>query len=322
MMNRRNLLRATLASTSLVGAGLPFQAIAQSPAAAPGKRKFTIDLNPGAVGIQAEPDELIELAAANGFESIQANASFLASLDAAQRKDYAETLTEKGLTWGAAGMSVDFRKDEATFRSGLKELPRLAAALHEAGATRVGTWLMPFHTELPYLANFRRHAERLGAITKILADHGLRFGLEYVGTRSLWTKGPFPFLHSMAETKELIAEVDQPTLGFVLDSWHWFTAGETAADILTLTNNDIVACDLNDAPAGIPAADLVDTSRELPAATEVIDIAPFLNALVTLGYDGPVRAEPFNKPLRALDDGPAAKATSAAIRKAFTVAGI
>lgn len=321
-MKRRKLLRATLASASLIGAGLPFQAITATAAASTGKRKFTIDLTPGAIGVKAKPDELIDLAAANGFESIQPNAAFLASLDATQRKQFTATLREKGLTWGAAGMPVDFRKDEATFRAGLKDLPGLAAALQDAGVTRTGTWLMPVHSELPYLANFRQHTKRLREITKILADHGLRFGLEYVGTRSLWTKGPFPFLHSMAETKELIAEVDQPTLGFILDSWHWFTAGETARDILTLTNSDIVACDLNDAPAGIPAAELIDNSRELPASTGVIDTAPFLQALVTLGYDGPVRAEPFNKPLRELDDGPAAKATATALRKAISQAGI
>lgn len=321
-MKRRTLLRSTLASASLIGATLPFQAMPATPAASTGKRKFTIDLTPGAIGVKAKPDELIDLAAANGFESIQPNAPFLASLDTSQRKQFTDTLREKGLTWGAAGMPVDFRKDEATFRSGLKELPGMAAALQDAGVTRTGTWLMPFHSELTYLANFHQHVARLGEVTKILADHGLRFGLEYVGTKSLWTQGPFPFVHSMAETKELIAEIDQPTLGFILDSWHWFTAGETAKDILTLTNSDIVACDLNDAPSGIPTAELIDSNRELPAATGVIDTAPFLKALVTLGYDGPVRAEPFNEPLRELDDGPAAKATATAIRKAISQAGL
>ena len=33
--------------------------------------------------------------------------------------------------------------------------------------------------------------------------------------------------------------------------------------------------------------------RELPGATGVIDLAQFIAALRRLGYDGPVRAEPF-----------------------------
>jgi len=54
----------------------------------------------------------------------------------------------------------------------------------------------------------------------------------------------------------------------------------------------------------------------------VIDIKGFLNALVDVGFDGPVRAEPFNKPLNQLDNDPAAEATVTAIRKAITVAGL
>jgi len=315
-MNRRQMLRATLATTSLLTFGQT--AMADSTA----KRKFTIDLTPGAIGIQAKPPELLDLAVAHGFESIQPNAAFLASLTPAQRKDFAGDLQDKGLVWGAAGLPVDFRKDEATFRSGMAELPAMASALQDAGATRVGTWLKPYHEDLTYLANFRQHAARLGEVTKVLGEHGLRFGLEYVGTRSLWTSQRHAFIHSMAEAKELIAEVNQPNLGFVLDSWHWYTAGETAKDILTLANSDIVACDLNDAPAGIDKPELIDSSRELPAATGRIDIVSFLQALTTLGYDGPIRAEPFNQPLRKLDDGPAAQATSTAIKKAIAQAGV
>lgn len=317
-MKRRKLLQNTLAVAPFLIAGHGANANAETAA----KRKFTIDLSPGAIGVGAKAGELIELAAAHGFESIQPDAKFLASLDKTQRKEFVERLHGKGLTWGAAGLPVDFRKDEDTFKEGIEGLPELAAALEDAGVTRVGTWLMPRHDSLTYVANFRQHASRLGEVTKILADHGLRFGLEYVGTYSLWTGGRNPFIHSMAETKDLIAEIDQPTIGFVLDSWHWYTAGETADDILTLKNEDIVACDLNDAPTGIAKEELNDTSRELPAATGIIDTAPFLRALAKLGYDGPVRAEPFNKPLRELEDGPAAEATAKALREAVSRAGL
>lgn len=314
-MNRRKLLQNALLAAPVLG--VPIAARAESV-----KRKFTVDLTPGAIGVKAKPDELIGLAAASGFESIQPNAQFLASLDAAQRKEYVEKLHAKGLVWGAAGMPVDFRQDEETFRKGIGELPKLAAAMQDAGVTRTGTWLKPYHDSLTYLENFHQHAKRLKEVTKILADHGLRFGLEYVGTKTLWTSSRYSFIHSMAEAKELIAEIDQPTLGFVLDSWHWFTAGESADDIQTLTNGDIVACDLNDAPTGIPVEEQLDNKRELPAATGVIDVASFLQALAKVGYDGPVRAEPFNQPLRELDDSPAAEATATAIRKAISQAGV
>jgi sugar phosphate isomerase/epimerase len=319
-MNRRTFLH-----TTSLAASAPFATAVNASAQtsnSDSKRKFTIDLTPGAIGIKADFPALMELARAHGFESIQPNGGYIASLDAAQRKDLSAELAGKSLVWGAAGLSVDFRGDEEKFRVGLAALPKEAAALRDVGATRVSTWLKPFHDSMTYVSNFKQHTERLGEVTKVLADQGLRFGLEYVGTKTLWTSKRFSFIHTMAETKELIAAVDQPTLGFVLDSWHWFTAGETAEDILTLTNDDVVACDLNDAPKGIAIEDQLDNQRELPAATGVIDIKAFLNAVAQIGYDGPVRAEPFNKPLNQLENEPAAEATANAIRKAIEIAGV
>jgi sugar phosphate isomerase/epimerase len=106
-------------------------------------------------------------------------------------------------------------------------------------------------------------------------------------------------------------------MGFVLDTWHWYTAGETIADLQTLTNKDIVSVDLNDAPANIPVEQQVDSRRELPVSTGVIDTAGFLNALNQLGCDAPVRCEPFNAALRSLAPELALQATAQAMRKAF-----
>jgi sugar phosphate isomerase/epimerase len=108
-------------------------------------------------------------------------------------------------------------------------------------------------------------------------------------------------------------------VGLLLESWHWDTAGQTVDDRLSLSNADVVSCDLNDAPAGIPVDEQVDSRRELPASTGVIDLKAFLGALVQIGYDGPIRAEPFNKALAALDDEAALAATATAMKKAFAL---
>jgi len=75
--------------------------------------------------------------------------------------------------------------------------------------------------------------------------------------------------------------------------------------------------DLNDAPPGVPKDQQLDGRRELPCATGVIEAASFLNALQQIGYDGPVRAEPFNKTLNDLDNEEACAATVKTMRKAF-----
>jgi len=285
----------------------------------PAERRFTMDLRCGSIGVQADQQRAIALAAEHGFESVTPNAGFLATLSTAERKEIAAELQEHGLKWGAAGLSVDFRGTDSAFRDGLARLPKEADALRDAGATRIGTWIRPNHSELTYVQNFRQHADRLRQCCVILKDHGLRFGMEYVGPKTLWAAKQHPFIHTMAETRDLIEEIGLDNVGFILDSWHWYTAHESVDDLKSLRNEDIVACDLNDAPAGIPIDEQIDNRRELPAATGVIDLAAFLQTLAEIGYDGPIRAEPFNAALNKMDDDAAVAATATAMRKAFAL---
>lgn len=278
-----------------------------------------MDLVCGAIGVRADQGQAIELADKYGFESVAPSATFLARLSEGEIDELLGTMKQKDLVWGSAGLPVDFRRDEERFRAGLDNLPELAKTLQRVGASRVNTWLRPSHDTLTYVSNYKQHARRLGEIAKVLADHDLRLGLEYVGPKTSWTASRHTFIHTMAETKELIAEIGRDNVGFVLDSWHWYTAHETEQDLLSLTGADVVACDLNDAPAGIPVDEQMDGSRELPAATGVIDLKAFLGALIQIGYDGPVRAEPFNKKLREMDNEPAMAATAAAMKKAFAL---
>ena len=312
---RRDFLKISAA----VGlSGLGALSFARLAAAAGSRRKFTLDLRCGAIGVGADLRKSIEYAHQFGFESVEPPGA-VAGLAQAELDEVLAEMKARNLVWGAAGLAVDFRGDEAKFQAGMKSFPQEAAGLRKAGITRMGTWLSPSSNERTYVANFRQHARRLREVCKVLGDHGLRFGMEYVGPKTSWTKGRYPFIHTMAETKDLIAEIGTGNAGFVLDSWHWYTAGESVQDLLSLKGSDVVACDLNDAPAGIPVDEQMDNSRELPAATGVIDLEGFLGAMITIGYDGPVRAEPFNQPLNRMDDLDALKATAAAMRKAFAM---
>ena len=49
----------------------------------------------------------------------------------------------------------------------------------------------------------------------------------------------------------------------------------------------------------------------------MIDLKSFLNALVKIGYDGPIRAEPFKAELRRLPPDQALALTSKAMDQAF-----
>lgn len=283
--------------------------------------QFKLDLCGGRVGITANQDQLIGLASKHGFAAVEPLVWELKALAKEKIDELNAKRNEAKLVWSAANLPVEFRTTEEKFQADLKDLAPAAKALQDAGVTRVGTWIMPCHDNLTYRANFREHAARLKETAKVLEQHGLRLGLEYVGTKSLWSSKRFPFLHTMKETLELIAVIGQNNVGLVLDSWHWTMAGESADDIRGLTNENVVAVDLNDAPKDIPLDEQNDTTRELPMATGVIDMKSFLQALVDIKYDGPVRAEPFNKPLNEMEDDAAAAKTAEAMKKALATIG-
>lgn len=312
-LSRRAALKALSAIFVAASAGGGLSAQENS------RRKMTINLMPGMIGVRANQREVIELAHAHGFESVEAMGGELARMSADEIKELLETMRSKRVVFGAAGLPVDFRGEESKHEEGLRELPKIAEALQHAKVTRMGTWIMPGHNSLTHLQNLKQHGKRLRQIADILGERKIQLGLEYVGTKTLRDRFQYEFVHTMAETKELIAEIGAKNVGFILDSWHWWNANETDQDILTLKAEQIVACDLNDAPAGKPKEQQIDGQRELPLATGVIPVESFLNALQKLGYDGPVRAEPFNKPLNDLENEEACAKTFDAMQRAFAL---
>jgi len=309
--------RAFLARASAAAAAVSLILFAARVSAQVQPLRMALCLSPGAIGVKADQREAIALAAQYGFTAVEPVPQFLAGLDDPGRAELLADLKTKGLVWGAAGLPVDFRGDDARFEQDLADLPRLAAALHRSGVTRIGTWISPGHNSLDYAANFERHRQRLTKVAEILKRHGLRLGLEYVGTPSARARSPHPFIYNLTGTRDLIAAIGTSNVGVVLDSWHWWTAGDTEAALLTLRNEEVVAVDLNDAPAGLALDQQQDGQRELAAATGVIPIATFLGALRRINCDAPIRAEPFNKQLNAMENDEACAATIAALRKAM-----
>ena len=279
--------------------------------------KFKMSLNPGAIGVSLPQKVLLDMASKYGFKAIVPDPEELAGFSKEERAEFVKNMKRRNLSWDSTNLPVQFRGSEDEFQKGLKKLPDTAKTLQQVGATRMNTWIMPTHKTLTYRENFQLHTLRLREAADISRPYGIRLGLEYVGPKTLMARDKFAFIRTMKECQELIAEIESPNVGLQLDAFHWYCAGETVEDIMALKPENIVTVDLNDAVAGRTADEQLDWERELPTNSGVIDLAGFLKALRKIGYEGPVRAEPFNERLNKMDTKPALAATFKAMQRAF-----
>lgn len=307
-MRRSGLITAAAATTSI---------LKQESKAAVASDPFTLDLTVWKLGISGNQDDAIKWAEQFGFQTVGAHTDEIKNWNQVDHEKYQQTLSNAGLQWGTASMPVDFRKDEVRFQEGLRQLPSTAKSLKKAGVESAITYIMPCHNELTYLANFKQHSIRLRQIAKILSDHGLRFGMEYVGTESLRNRRKFPFIHTLREGLELIESIGLNSVGLVMDCWHWHNAQDSIEDLKLLQPKHVVSIELNDASTGIARPFLQDNRRELPCSTGVIDTAGFLNGLARQGVRGPVMAEPFNQPFRDMPRSQGIGLIAQSLRKAL-----
>ncbi len=282
-------------------------------------RQFKICLNPGSIGVELSQQAMLDSAITYGFEAIVPYPDQLSTMRDKGLDGFMAKMKDNNITWGTANLPVQFRASAPDFRSDFSRLNEAAFALETSGAKRMSTWIMPTHDELSYRRNFDRHTRRLKEVAQLLADHDIMLGLEYVGPKTLMTRDKYSFIRTMSECLELISAIDEPNVGLQLDAFHWYCAGESEQDILNLDPQYIVTVDLNDAKAGRTADQQLDWERELPTESGVIDIESFLMALLKIGYDGPVRAEPFNNELNKLDNEQALQKTIAAMRKTISL---
>lgn len=280
-------------------------------------------LNVDMLGIQANLPETIALAQDHGFEGVDVSITEVADLVDAHGVEYVRDLfASAGIRAGQWGMPVEFRRDEAVWRQGLAALPRLAGAAQAVSIERTATWIVPCSDELDFKANFEQHVTRLRPVAEILAEHGCRLGLEFIGPRTLRMSKRYQFIHTLDGMLELIQAIGTGNLGLLLDCYHVYTSHGSLDEVRRLTNSDIVVVHVNDAPAGVPVDEQLDLVRTLPGETGVIDIAGFLQTLQAIGYDGPVTPEPFSERLHSLSPANAAREAGEAMRRIWELAGL
>jgi sugar phosphate isomerase/epimerase len=317
-MNRRKFIQSS--ALAAASATIPSQFLFAKQKAT---RKFKISLNPGIIGVKANFAETLDYAIQYGYEAISPfTQEVMDKYSDQQLNEIMAKMKANGISYCSSNIPVEFRRDEATFKEGFQGLKKFCQTMEKQGATRMNTWIISSHDELTYNENMRQHANRLGECAKVMDDHGIKFGLEYLGMRTMLIMNRYPFISSMKEGRELIGEIGQNNVGFVLDSFHWYCANETIEDIHSLKPEEIVVVDLNDARDGFTRETQLDGKRELPMATGVIPVKDFLQGLTDIGYDGPIRSEPFNQALNEMENEAALQANMKAIQSALALVGV
>ena len=273
------------------------------------KVKFYKNLGHGHIGVRANQQQALDYAVKYGFDSISPNLGEFENKSSDEIRDWVQTMKAKGIRYGSSGLPVQYRRNEEDFQNSLARLPKQANLLRQLGVDRMVTWITPGSNELTYLKNFEQHRKRLREVAKVLKDYNIRLGLEFVGPRTSRARFRFPFICTQFGMMELVEAIDTGNVGLLLDSWHWYTSHGTVSELLQLSNNNVIHVHVNDAPADIPTNQQVDSRRKLPVTTSVIDLKGFINALVKIGYDGPVECEPFDRELRRAEDDAALQKT-------------
>jgi len=271
-------------------------------------------LNPGLIGIKADFAECLALARRHGFGGLDVQIDQLHEtvlrVGAAAVRDLFATHDLRPGTWNLP--FKPYAVTSAKWREWLAKIPPLLASARAVGATRAGMWIMPGSYDRPYDQNFAFHVERFSPLARMLADHGIRLGIEFIGPETMLRMFKHPFVRSIAQTRELARAIG-PNCGQMLDAYHWYCAGGTGADLQGLTHDEIVGVHLNDAPLGVALSAQLDGVRKLPGTTGVVDLAMFVQALGDTRYAGPVTAEPFDAELSALPANESASRTARSV---------
>lgn len=277
-------------------------------------------LSTAGIGKVKNIEELVLLASDNGFGVIETSAQELRDFIEEKGLEEAKSILRKyQVKIGSIGLAVEWRQSEEKFKEGLETLVEDAKTAAEFDCTSCCTYVLPAtdYNAAHFMALATR---RLRLCAQILRAYGLNLGLEYVGPHHLRTAWKNPFIWNLQSTLDWIEAIGEPNVGLLLDSYHWYTAGEAYEDLLTLKPSQIVHVHLNDAK-DVPIEEVLDNDRLYPGEG-VIDLVSFLKALNTIGYKGPIVQEILTKEPLTESNKDLAEKSGKAFTKVFTSAEI
>jgi sugar phosphate isomerase/epimerase len=291
--------------------------------------------NARAAGLDLSAEESIDLAAGAGFGGMDLMVRDI--VDAGTDPiGLRARMDDLGLCAGAFPLPVEWRGDAARFERDLARLPRLAETAALLGLTRTATWILPetpnrFLDPAAQAAHRSEvvafHVERVGRIARILAQQGIRLGLEVIGVESFRSGRGEPFVARMADLDPVLGAIwkASPNLGVLVDAFHLYAAGEAVEVGLAWGVGRVVWVHVADLPSSSTGgrSAILDPDRGLPGEHGAVDCRGLLSRLASAGYDGPVTAEPMKgcRSLAGLSADQAVRRVAAALRSVWPDVG-
>ncbi len=246
----------------------------------------------GATIMRAPIQEDVEIAAECGYGALEIWAG---KLDAYRRTHTIEDLAERMRTLGVLPWCINSieditYRDAAGRRELLDELRRTVAVARAIGAPAIV--VVPGH----HPDRYSRHeavqdaVEVLRTMSDVAGDVGLAF--EFLGK-------PGCAVPTLDMATEIIARVDRPNVGMVIDTFHFYAGGSSLDDLRHVPVDKLTVVHLNGCEDR-PRDELTDGHRLYPGEG-IIPIESILAALRARGYDGVASVEIFRPQYWAQD---------------------
>lgn len=201
-----------------------------------------------------------------------------------------------GLKWGLMPTPVDFyaeKVSDAEFSEGLEKLKRWADLGEKMGLKYSYNHVWNGSNSREFAENYEWNLTRIKQVWKVMDDHGIAYGMEFLGPHPLQKSFTHPFINNIAGILALASDVNE-RCGFLFDTYHWFcgSAANMGDLYLAARNVDkIVNFHVNDGILGRSYAEQEDRIRAVPFATGVIDSVTPYRMLDESGYTGPILIE-------------------------------
>ena len=252
-------------------------------------------LDTSMLNIQKSYRELAPLAAKYGLQAISIPDTLFD--DPQKAKEETAWLKDQGLGWGLLPLPADFYHWDLTddaFEHALEILKRRADIAGKIGVTHAYNHVWPTSPRA-FDENFAWHVCRVKAVSTVLRDSGIRYGLEFLGPHELRTWQKYEFVHSLSGVLA-IADAADKIAGIAFDTFHWYcSSGGCMDDLLYMAchTERLIAVHLNDAVEGVPYHEQKDMQRRLPMESGVIDTADILRRFKATANDALYMIEPF-----------------------------